>query len=200
MAKVVTFRRGLWEQLYIPELIRGMGVTLRHFFVNTFTKRDIVTMRYPEETVEYPERNRGVHRLMLREDGSVRCVACMMCSTVCPAHCIHIEAGERDDGSGIEKYPVKFDIDELVCVVCGLCVEACPCDAIRMDGGQHMPPVEHRYQAYLEKDDLKNRGTRSIAVQGGIGPDWKEKSEPVLGDVRAIYDRNDRYSKHLKGS
>jgi NADH-quinone oxidoreductase subunit I len=203
MAKVVSFRRTLWEQLYVPELIRGMSVTLRHFFNNTLLRpwrNEIVTVRYPEERREYPPRFRSVHRLMKREDGTVRCVACMMCSTICPANCIHIEAGEREDDSGIEKYPVRFEIDELLCVVCGMCVEACPCDAIRMDSGHHMPPVEHRYQALLHKEDLLARGTRSIAVSGGHGPDWREKYNPVLGEHRAIYDREGEYNKHLKGS
>jgi NADH-quinone oxidoreductase subunit I len=199
MAKVVTFRRGLWEQLYVPELIRGLSVTLRHFFVNTFGSKEIVTIRYPEEKRVYPERFRGVHRLMLREDGTVRCVACMMCSTVCPANCIHIEAGEREDETGIEKYPVRFDIDELVCVVCGMCVEACPCDAIRMDSGIHMPPIERRYEALLRKEDLMARGSQNIAVQGGAGPEWREKYA-ALGDARAIYDPERRYNEHVKGS
>jgi len=197
MAKVVTFRRGLWEQLYIPELIRGMSVTLRHFFVNTFGSKEIVTVRYPEEKRVYPERFRGVHRLMLREDGSVRCVACMMCSTACPANCIHIEAGQREDS--FEKYPVRFDIDELVCVVCGMCVEACPCDAIRMDSGIHMPPVERRYEALLRKDDLTARGGQNISVQGGAGPDWRERYAP-LGELRQVYDPKKRYNETIKGS
>jgi len=184
--KVVSVQRGLWEALYLPELLRGLALTLRHFFVNTFGSRKIVTVRYPEEKRVYPPRFRGVHRLMRREDGSVRCVACMLCSTVCPANCIHIVAGERPDGD-VEKHPVSFEIDELVCVVCGLCVEACPCDALRMDSGRHFPPVRRRHEALLQKEDLSRAGGATIAVQGGAGPAWREQYAP-LGDVRAVYD------------
>ena len=198
MAKVITFKRGLWEQLYIPELIRGMSVTLRHFLVNTFGSKEIVTIRYPEEQREYPRTFRGVHRLMKREDGTVRCVACMMCSTACPANCIHIEAGEREDDTGIEKYPVRFDIDKLLCVVCGMCVEACPCDALRMDTGVHMWPVEHRLDAQLDKEHLLEAGTLSLARQGGAGPDWRDSQGTILGKVRSIYDGKGHYDKPLK--
>ena len=96
-------------------------------------------MQYPEEKIPYPVGYRGLHRLVPRDDGKPRCVACYMCATVCPAQCIYIEAGEYSDDP-IEKYPTRFVIDELRCVVCGLCVEACPKDAIRMDTFTHTPP------------------------------------------------------------
>ena len=73
----------------------------------------------------------------------------------------------------VEKYPAVFEIDELRCVVCGLCVEACPCDAIRMDTGKHAPPVEERADGVIDKDAMLAMGTRSIAVQGGTGPEWR---------------------------
>lgn len=159
----------LWEKSYIPEIIRGLGVTTTHFFRNLSPikeNRTTFTREYPEVPTVYPERYRGLHRLMLRDDGQVRCVACMCCSTICPADCIHIEAGEHDDPS-IEKYPTIFVIDELRCIVCGLCVEACPCDAIRMDSGVHIPPYAERSEAFYDRDLLMELGGLSLAVQGG---------------------------------
>jgi len=154
------------ERTYVPEIAKGLGVVLKHFANNFVRENDTVTLSYPEERAPYPERFRGAHRLMLREDGSPRCVACMCCSTMCPARCIHIVAGESPNPS-VEKYPVVFRIDELRCVMCGLCVEACPCDAIRMDSGIHVPPVLERNDAYWGRDYLMSLGAPSIAVQGG---------------------------------
>lgn len=145
-----------YEQSYLPEVVRGLGITLRHFFQNLFGGKDtrpISTICYPEEKRVYPPRYRGQHRLLQRDDGSPRCVACYMCSTVCPAYCIHIVAGESPDGE-IEKYPEAFEIDMLRCINCGLCVEACPEDAIRMDTGIHTPPFYTRDDAVVGRVDL----------------------------------------------
>jgi NADH-quinone oxidoreductase subunit I len=158
-------------QAYLPEVFRGIGVAMKHFFTNTkemvrgqlpdpVTERlddGITTISYPEQKRPYPERFRGLHRLTQRDDGSPRCVACLCCSTACPAQCIFIEAGEYPEGDarrGYERYPVKFVIDELRCIFCGYCVEACPCDAIRMDTGLHAVPYDSREQFIYRKDLL----------------------------------------------
>lgn len=167
--KVDRIKQSLWEKSYIPEIARGLGVTMKHFFTNlnpNKEKRLTFTREYPEVPTDYPERYRGMHRLMVRDDGNVRCVACMCCSTICPADCIHIEAAEHDDPT-IEKYPRVFVIDELRCIVCGLCVEACPCDAIRMDSGVHIHPFTDRGEAFYERDLLMQLGGLSMAKQGG---------------------------------
>jgi NADH-quinone oxidoreductase subunit I len=146
------------EQAYVPEIAKGLGVTIRRFFKNTFTKdNEIATIPYPEVQRTYPERFRGIHRLTHRADGSPRCVACLCCSTACPAQCIYIEAAEyepEDPRYGYERYPKEFVIDELRCIFCGYCVEACPCDAIRMDTGMHMPPSYARADFIYDKDML----------------------------------------------
>lgn len=151
------------ERSYVPEILKGIAVTTRHFLRNMWGTRDtnpevldrkglslVSTVQYPEERMEYPPGYRGLHRLVPRDDGKPRCVACYMCATICPAQCIYIEAGEysEDDESAesrvIEKYPKAFVIDELRCIVCGLCVDACPKDAIRMDTYVHTPSEYHR--------------------------------------------------------
>lgn len=151
------------ERTYVPEILKGIALTTKHFLRNLFGERDpnpdvverkgmstITTVNYPEEKVDYPPGYRGLHRLVPREDGKPRCVACYMCATICPAQCIYIEAGEYggDDDAAesrvIEKYPKQFVIDELRCIVCGLCVDACPKDAIRMDTYTHTPSEYHR--------------------------------------------------------
>ena len=132
-----------WQRIYLPEIIRGILITSRHFWRNLFFHtmhrlglfkaiRAAVTILYPEEKRALAPRSRTRHRLTKREDGSPRCVACMMCETVCPARCIYIVAEEHPDPN-IEKRPASFDIDLGKCVYCGFCVEACPEDAIRMD-------------------------------------------------------------------
>jgi NADH-quinone oxidoreductase subunit I len=126
-------------------LVKGVLITGRHFLVN-MTRHTLrffglkavrpgaVTVQYPEERKPVAARHRSLHRLTAREDGRPRCVACLLCATVCPSECIAIEAAEDADPD-VQKGPASFVIDLNRCCFCGFCVEACPEDAIRMDTG-----------------------------------------------------------------
>ncbi len=136
------------QAIYLPEVFKGLGTTFKHM-IGSIANGKLgeklghnrnKTMQYPEEKREdlpllegglFKDNFRGVHRLNRDEDGRVKCVACFMCATACPAHCIHIE-GEESPWEDREKYPRKFDLDELRCIYCGMCEEACPVDAIEL--------------------------------------------------------------------
>jgi NADH-quinone oxidoreductase chain I len=144
---LVKAKPGLFQRLYLVEVVKGLMMTMRQFL---FGKT--VTISYPEERRNYSDRFRGMHYIK-SVNGVENCTACMLCPTVCPAECIHIEAGERDDK---EKYPVKFEIDVLRCCFCGMCEEACPKDAIKLSNIYEMSLADR--EAYDKKALMEQRG------------------------------------------
>ena len=110
----------LMERAYVSEkILRGLAVTNFHFMRNLAVnighlfglakdRRANETSQYPEQRKHYPDHFRGSHRLTLRADSSVRCTACFLCATACPAQCIYIEAGESPNPH-IEKYPLRYE-------------------------------------------------------------------------------------------
>lgn len=129
---------------YLPGVLGGLMITGRHLVVNILDnlmgRKKMLTLNYPEEKYEYSPRFKGNHVLTVKKDGSLRCTACMLCATNCPAECITIVAAEHEDPS-VEKYPIKYEIDVLRCVFCGFCEEACPVDAVRMGPEWQTPGV-----------------------------------------------------------
>jgi len=107
----------------ILPLLQGLKLTLKYMF----SKK--ITMQYPDERWDVAPRWRGRHVLLKHPSGKIRCVACMLCATVCPAECISIEAAAEPDN---RKYPEKYEIDLGRCIFCGYCVEVCPKEAIEM--------------------------------------------------------------------
>ena len=94
----------LADHFYVPQVLKGLGTTMKHLW-NTARPEFLGgidrVIQYPEERRDdtpvdqggmLHQTYRGVHRLNKDEEGRVKCVACFMCSTACPAHCIHIEA------------------------------------------------------------------------------------------------------------
>ena len=146
---------GLMEKLYIPAIVSGLGTTMKHVF------KKPVTQQFPEERPTLPPNYRGVHRLNRDETGRVKCVACYMCSTACPARCIDIVAAPSP-WPDREKYPEVFVIDELRCISCGRCVQACPCDAIELTSLFDLTGLS-REEMMFDKEKLLSVFDRTVA-------------------------------------
>jgi NADH-quinone oxidoreductase subunit I len=118
----------LAERLYIPGIISGMAITLKHFF------RKKTTIKYPEVKRDFSDIYRGKHVLKRDDEGRERCTACGLCAVACPAEAISMIAAERKPGEENlyreEKYAKIYEINMLRCIFCGLCEEACPKEAI----------------------------------------------------------------------
>jgi len=137
-------RLNFWEKIYIPEIVKGLGITFKQMFKPKFTRE------YPEERFEPTGSYRGRPVLVLEEDGE-RCVACGLCSRVCPALAIFVQAAETDKEK--ERYPSIFEIDMLRCIFCAFCEEVCPEEAIVMSKDYDIVFTSHD-EAILGKDKL----------------------------------------------
>ncbi|WP_337865498.1 NADH-quinone oxidoreductase subunit NuoI [Ignavibacterium sp.] len=135
----------LWQKIYIPEIAKGLALTFKNMVRPKFT------MEYPEEKFIPPPSYRGRPVLVLEETGEERCVACGLCSRVCPALAIEVQAAETQREK--ERYPEKFEINMLRCIFCGLCEEVCPEEAIVMSKDYELA-FTNREDAIYGKDKL----------------------------------------------
>ncbi|MBV8813103.1 MAG: NADH-quinone oxidoreductase subunit I [Verrucomicrobia bacterium] len=132
--KVVRTKLTFAEKIYLPAVLAGLGITIKHFF-RVLTGKKKETMQYPEERWDshLPEHYRGAPTLVKDEHGKERCVACQLCEFICPPRAITIKPGEipeDDRWRKVEKFPEEFEIDMIRCIYCGLCEEVCPEQAI----------------------------------------------------------------------
>ncbi len=125
-------------------ILKTIWKVLKH----TVHKRE--TVEYPEKTAYIPPRWRGRIILARDPDGEERCVACYLCSAVCPVDCIALQATEDE---GERRYPEFFRINFSRCIFCGLCEEACPTYAIQLTPDFEMCEYDRQHLVY-EKEDL----------------------------------------------
>ncbi len=173
MALVVQRKPLSWlENTYIPQILGGMKITLKHMFAPK------VTLEYPEERPVIPENYRGVPTLVKDPNGRVKCVSCQLCEFVCPPKAIRIWPGEipeEAETAHVEKEPDDFEIDMLRCIYCGLCEEVCPEEAIFLQDTFSVTGYS--------RDEFKFRKDKLLQL-GGTLPDkhykWDKKKEAAL--------------------
>jgi formate hydrogenlyase subunit 6/NADH:ubiquinone oxidoreductase subunit I len=108
---------GFWS------LLAGMAVTIRYFV------KPIVTVQYPREKIEMSPAYRGFPQFIIDpETKTHRCIACEMCSRICPSQLITVE-GTKFPGEK-QKRATKYIHEHQYCSLCGLCVEVCPTTAL----------------------------------------------------------------------
>ena len=144
-----------WQALvriYLPAIIGGIAITLRHLF------RRKSTIRYPEQKRTFSPVWRGMHVLKRDDKGAERCTACGLCAVACPAEAITMTAAERKPGEEKlyreEKYAAIYEINMLRCIFCGLCEEACPKDAVYLSETVMPANYKRNYFVYKKEDML----------------------------------------------
>lgn len=149
------------ERIYLPAIIGGMRITLRHLF------KKKVTINYPEVQRPFAPVYRGQHVLKRDENGAERCTACGLCAVACPAEAIIMTAEERKPGEEKlyreEKYASMYEINMLRCIFCGLCEDACPKEAIFLTD-RIVPTSFQRGDFIYGKDKLVEKMEQRIDV------------------------------------
>lgn len=133
----------------IKNLIIGLSVTIRYLFSKA------VTLQYPDERWEMPERSRGVVVLLSdKETGELNCTACILCAKACPTGAIKIDRHRGED----KRWKLEeFLIDNTICCYCGLCEEACNFDAIKLTGKYEFSSFDKESLTY-DKHRLQELG------------------------------------------
>ncbi|RLT40422.1 MAG: 4Fe-4S dicluster domain-containing protein [Chloroflexi bacterium] len=162
-------------------LLKGLGVTLKHTLENFADDRSkvpdryrdsielghgrriinqpidqegLLTIQYPEEKRQLPERFRYIPMLIWdSEKNEDRCTACGICAKVCPPQCIWIVRDADANGKPVTR-PAEFYIDAAVCMSCSFCVEFCPFDAIKMNHDYELAVFDRYPQLVYDMAEL----------------------------------------------
>ena len=162
-----------WEKLYLPAIVGGFKVTLKHAYATLFQGK-VVTMEYPEQKWTLPADYRGAPYLVKDQEGAI-CVSCQLCEFVCLPKAIRITppgpTGKAADRTNAEKMPEEFEINMLRCIYCGFCQEVCPEEAIFLQKDYSLVGSSREEMIYNKE---------KLLALGGVSPGiqkWKLKLE-----------------------
>ena len=163
------------------QIIKGMAVTAKNFFVSYVSKERLTTVQYPEERLPAKGNTRQFPMLVFDGDPEkgLRCVACTICEKECPPQCIYIvkSKDKKPDYVGkMQIYPARFDIDISVCMSCQICVEVCPFESIKMNTEFELS-TDDRFEGLLLH---KNQLAKSNEYYHKLHPDDAQDSDAVL--------------------
>jgi NADH-quinone oxidoreductase subunit I len=193
--------------MYGLGLIKGLGVTLKHFlmtFVDDFRHRGrkyyteegiqrrmsvdtdgIFTIQYPEEKMPVPEEFRYIPFLLYEEGENGekidRCTSCGICAKVCPPQCIWIvRTNDPTTGRPVPE-PAEFYIDVDICMNCGFCAEYCPFDAIKMDHDYELSVYNRHEKNIFNKEKL----LKPVSYYASIRPTNYQREETARAEADA---------------
>jgi NADH-quinone oxidoreductase subunit I len=135
----------------IAGIFNSYYVTFKHLF------RKPITEQYPEFKRSMFPRTRARIILTRDPDGDERCVACYLCSAVCPVSCISMESVERNG----RRYASWFRINFARCIYCGFCEEACPTLAIQLTPDFEICKYDILDFVYEKEDLLVDHGGKN---------------------------------------
>jgi len=153
------------SRIYGTGILKSMGIAFRNFF------RKPITVQYPYEKIELPERARWAVAMKLDENGEHKCTGCYACERACPDYIIKIELTTAEDKS---KHIDHWRYEIGACMMCGLCVEACPFDAIRMS---------HEYE--LARIDPATLSIELLSDTPAVGPKRRAAAPAPAPDAAA---------------
>ncbi len=189
-------------------VLKGLGVTLKHFFgtyiddIRRGRKRyytpegiayrmskdvqGITTVQYPEEKLPVPEEFRFVPFLVYetQDDGAIeyRCTSCGICAKVCPPQCIWIvRSNDPNTGRPIPD-PAEYAIDIDICMGCGFCAEYCPFDAIKMDHDYELASYDRQKNNIYDKVKLG----KPVSYYASIRPESYAREEAARAEAEAV--------------
>jgi formate hydrogenlyase subunit 6/NADH:ubiquinone oxidoreductase subunit I len=108
--------------------------------------RPPITLQYPHEKMELPERSRWAVAPKFDAEGNPKCRACLACVRACPDFVLALEA--TTDPETKVKHIESFNYQLGACMLCGLCVEACPFDALEMSHDYELARIDASELAY----------------------------------------------------